>query len=127
MIFYVRNNDLSTVSEAVMILFFACAAGVAVLATVFAVAVGFALHRPTAVTALQPRPETYRNIRVLHNDDEIRDVARRAYERERLIAYEADRRGAHFRQLTSSQPRFTTVRAVASDTQGDHEFAAGDS
>jgi hypothetical protein len=110
-----------------MILFFAAAAGISVLASVSAAAIGFALHRPTAVTSFQPRPEIYRNIRILHNDDEIRDVARRAYERERVIADEADRRGARFRQLTSSQPRLTTVRVVASGTLRDHELAAGDS
>jgi hypothetical protein len=87
----------------------------------------FARHRPTGVAALQPRPETYRSIRVLHDHDEIRDAARRAYQRERFIAREADRRGAHFRQLTRLQPGFAAVRVVASGTTRDRELAVDDS
>jgi hypothetical protein len=90
--------------------------GVAVLASAVAAAIGFARHRPGAAVSLQPRPETYRSIRILQNDDEIREVARRAYERERFIAREADRRGAHFRQLTHSELAFAAVRVVARDT-----------
>jgi hypothetical protein len=74
--------------------------GVAVLLSLPAVAIGFARHRPTAVAAPQPRTESYRNIRVLHDHDEVRDAAQRAYERERFIAHEADRRSARFRELT---------------------------
>jgi hypothetical protein len=101
--------------------------GIAAPFSVLAAAIAFARHRPTALVALQPRPETYRSIRVLHDHDEIRDVARRAYERERFIAREAGRRGAHFRQLTRLQPDFAAVRVVAGGTTRDRERAAGDS
>ena len=87
--------------------------GVAVLISAFAAAIAFARHRPAAVVSLQPRPQTYRNIRVLDNDEEIRDVARRAYERERFIAHEADRRGTHFRQLARPQPDLAALHVVA--------------
>jgi hypothetical protein len=100
--------------------------GVAVLVSVFVAAIGIARHRPAAAVPLQPRPQIYRSIRVLHNDDEIRDAARRALERERLIADEADRRGAHFRQLTHLEPGFTAVRVIASGAPRDRELAAGD-
>jgi hypothetical protein len=90
--------------------------GVAVLVSAFAAAIGFARHRPIAVVSLQPRHEAYRNIRILQNGDEVRDIARRAYERECFIAREADRRGAHFRQLTRPQRDFAAVRVVASGT-----------
>jgi hypothetical protein len=99
--------------------------GIASLLSVLAGAILFARHRPTGVAALQPRPETYRSIRVLHDHDEIRDAARRAYQRERFIAREADRRGA--RQLTRLQPGFATVRVVAGGTTRDRALAADDS
>ena len=101
--------------------------GVAVLLVVLLAAIWFARHRPTAAVPLPPRPQTYRSIRVLHNDEEIRDAARRALERERLIAHEADRRGAHFRQLTHLQAGFSAVRVVATAPPPDRELAAGDS
>jgi hypothetical protein len=97
--------------------------GVAVLVSAFAAAVGFVRYRPNPGVALQPRPETYRSIRILQSDDEVRDVARRAYERERFIASEADRRGAHFHQLTRPGP---DLRVVASGNPRDHGLGAGD-
>jgi hypothetical protein len=78
--------------------------GVAVLLAVLVAAFGLARHRPSAAVPLEPRPEAYRNIRLLHNDDEVRDAARRAYERESFIAHAADRRAARFRQLTRLDP-----------------------
>jgi hypothetical protein len=78
--------------------------GIAVLLSVLITAIGLARHRPTAVVPLQPRPEAYRNIRVLYNDHEVRDAAGRAYERESLIAHAADRRAARLRQLTRLDP-----------------------
>ncbi|MCU1468591.1 MAG: hypothetical protein JWM72_4519 [Actinomycetia bacterium] len=101
--------------------------GVAVLVSAFAVASGFARHRAAATVSLQPRPEPYRNIRILHNDHEIRAAAQRAYERERFIAHQADRRGAHFRQLTRPQSDLAFVRVVATGTPRDRELGAGDS
>jgi hypothetical protein len=51
----------------------------------------------------------------------------RAYERERFIAHRADRRGAHFRQLTRPQSDLAFVRVVATGTPRDRELGAGDS
>jgi hypothetical protein len=79
--------------------------GIAGLLSVPVAAIGFVRHRPTAVAPLQPRRETYRNIRVLQNDDEVREAARRAYERESFIAHAADRRADRFRQLTRLETR----------------------
>ena len=79
--------------------------GIALLLSALAGTIAFVQRRPSAVVSLQPRPETHRNIRVLHNDHEIRDAARRAYERECFIADAADRRAAHFRDVASNTPR----------------------
>jgi hypothetical protein len=78
--------------------------GVAVVLAVLVAAFWLARNRPSAPVPLKPRLETYRNIRLLRSDDEVRDVARRAYERESLIAHAADRRAARFRQLTRLDP-----------------------
>jgi hypothetical protein len=78
--------------------------GIAVLLSAVAGAIALARLRSPAVLPLDPRPQTYRSVRVLQNDDEIRDAARRAYEREAFIAHAADRRAARFRDLTRPRP-----------------------
>jgi hypothetical protein len=74
--------------------------GIAVVVLAFAFAASASRLRLRPIPAVQPRPVTFRSIRVLQSDDDIREVAQRARERERLIAYEADRRAAHFDELT---------------------------
>jgi uncharacterized membrane protein len=69
------------------------------LLTAVAGAIRFARRRSTAVALYEPRPEPYRNIRVLRKADEVRDAARRAYEHETSVARAAARRAARFREL----------------------------
>ena len=57
-------------------------------------------RRRPAMVPVEPRPAVYRSIRLLRNDDEVREIATQACERERLIAIEADRRARRFDALT---------------------------
>ena len=84
--------------------------GIALVVSAGAAAILLARHRPACVVSLQPRPEIFRSIRLLQDDDEIRAAARRAYERERWIAHQADRRG---RALPSAHGAATRPRAHA--------------
>jgi len=79
----------------------------AVSITVLVVAtVAFAerLRRRRAIAPLPPRgPFVFANVRVLHDDREVREVADRAYAREQTILRAAQRRAARFGELTHLQ------------------------
>ncbi len=77
--------------------------GAAVLSVLALTAVGvLVLHRPAPPVNPAPTPTRFTNIRVLHDDAEVREAARRACEREQLIARAAEQRAAHFGALTRS-------------------------
>ena len=72
------------------------------IATVLAIAV-IPLLRSRGRISLEPLsqpPVVSTNIRVLRDEAEIREVAQRACEREHMIARAAERRAAHFGELT---------------------------
>jgi len=75
--------------------------------TVLVVAMGaFAvrLRLRRVIAPLPPRgPFVFANVRVLHDDHEVRDVADRAYAREQAILRAAQRRAARFDELTRLQ------------------------
>jgi hypothetical protein len=73
--------------------------GIVPVLFVFAAAAVTSRHRSNAIVLVEPRPVTYRSIRVLQNDQDIREVALHACERERRVAHAANRRAAHFGEL----------------------------
>jgi uncharacterized membrane protein len=74
--------------------------GIVPVLFIFAAAVVTSRHRSNPIVLIEPRPVTYRSIRVLQDDQEVREVALHACERERRIAHAANRRAEHFGDLT---------------------------
>jgi hypothetical protein len=89
---------------------FVVSCGVALSSLAIAVTAWLALRRPTAWARVEPRPIVYRNIRVVRDHDEVRDLARRACEREQLVVTAAGRRGARFGELMTLRPPGRSVR-----------------
>jgi hypothetical protein len=59
----------------------------------------FFLRRPAPRPQLEPAPVRLTHIRLLRSDLEISEAARRAGEREELLAQAAEQRAAHFAAL----------------------------
>ena len=101
---------LITRESTMEVLFFA---GAALSLVALVVAAIWVWRRPTPLDAVVPRPVVFRNIRVLHDDDEIRDLARRASEREQLIATAAGRRATRLGELARPRLQTAGLRVVA--------------
>ena len=71
--------------------------------------------------AIPARPAMLTHVRVLSGETEVREVAERAFDRERFIAHAAERRAAHFGELmrTPAVIRSVPLRAVAHDGAAD--------
>ena len=76
------------------------AAGAAVLIVATVTLTTRLRHRPATFALRQPEPFVFANVRILRDDREVREVARRAHASEQRIADAAQRRVARLGQLT---------------------------